>query len=157
MQHETATDLRWWYCSVAKLCPTLWDPTDCSMPGFPVLHYLSEFAQTHVHWESVTPSNHLILWQPLLLPFIFPSIRVFSSESALCIRWPKYWFSFSFSIGPSNELSGLISFGTDWFDLFAVQGTLKSFQHHSWKASIFGAKPALWSSSHICTWLLGKQ
>ena len=87
--------------------------------------------------ESVMPSNHLILCHPLLLlPSIFPSIRVFSSESALPIRWPKYW-SFSFRISPSNEYSGLISFGTDWFDLFAVQGTLKNLlQHHSSKALI---------------------
>ena len=87
--------------------------------------------------ESVMPSNHLILCHPLLLlPSIFPSIRVFSNESALRIRWPKYW-SFSFSISPSNEYSGLISFSTDWWDLLAVQGTLKSLlQHHSSKASI---------------------
>ena len=87
--------------------------------------------------ESLMPSNHLILSCPLLLlPSIFPSIRVFSSESALCIRWPKFW-SFSFSISPSNEYSGLISFRMDWLDLLAVQGTLKSlFQHHSSKASI---------------------
>ena len=87
--------------------------------------------------ESVMPSNHLIFCHPLLLlPSIFPSIRVFSSESALCIRWPKYW-SFSFSISPSDEYSGLISFRIDWFDLLAVQGTLKSLlQHHSSKASI---------------------
>ena len=87
--------------------------------------------------ESVMPSNHLILFQPLLLlPSIFPSVRVFSNESVLCISWPKYW-SFSFSISPSNEYSGLISFRTDWFDLLAVQGTIKSpFQHHSSKASI---------------------
>ena len=87
--------------------------------------------------ESVMPSNHLILCRPLLLlPSIFPSIRVFSNESALCIRWPKYW-SFSFNISPSNEYSGLISFRVDWLDLLAVQGTLKSlFQHHSSKASI---------------------
>ena len=87
--------------------------------------------------ESVMPSNHLILGHPLLLlPSIFPSIRVFPSESILCIRWPKYW-SFSFSISPSNEYSGLISFRMDWFDFLAVQGTLKSlFQHHSSKASI---------------------
>ena len=87
--------------------------------------------------ESVMPSNHLILCCPLLLlPSIFPSIRVFSSESALCMRWPKYW-SFSFSISPSNEHPGLISFRMDWLDLLAVQGTLKSFlQHHSSKASI---------------------
>ena len=87
--------------------------------------------------ESVMPSNHLILCHPLLLlPSIFPSIRVYSNESVLCIRWPKYW-SFSFSISPSNEYSRLISFRIDWFDLFAVQGTLKSLlQHHSSKASI---------------------
>src|SRR5574337_742085 len=87
--------------------------------------------------ESVMPSNHLILCHPLLLPpSIFPSIRVFSNESVLSIRWPKYW-SFSFSINPSNEYSGLISFRMDWFDLLAVQGTLKSLpQHHSSKASV---------------------
>ena len=86
--------------------------------------------------ESVMPSNHLILCHPLLMPSIFPSIRVFSSESVLLIRWPKYW-SFSFSISPSNEYSGLISFRMDWLDLLGVQGTLKSLlQHHSSKASI---------------------
>ena len=86
--------------------------------------------------ESVMPSNHLILCCPLLLPSIFPSIRVFSSESVLCSRWQKYW-SFSFSISPSNEYSGLISSRMDWLDLFAVQGTLKSLlQHHSSKASV---------------------
>ena len=86
--------------------------------------------------ESMMPSNHLILCHPLLLPTIFPSIRVFSNESALCIMWPTYW-SFSFSISPSNECSGLISFKIDWFDLLAVQGTLKSLlQHHSLKASV---------------------
>ena len=88
-------------------------------------------------FESVMPSNHLILSRPLLLlPSIFPSIRVFSNESALCIRWPKYW-NFSFNISPSNEHPGLISFRMDWLDLLAVQGTLKSLlQHHSSKASI---------------------
>ena len=87
--------------------------------------------------ESVMPSNHLILCRPvLLLPWLFPSIRVFSNESALYIRWPRYW-SFSFSINPSNEYSGLISFRIDWFDLLAIQGTLKSLlQHHYWKVSI---------------------
>ena len=96
--------------------------------------------------ESVMPSNHLILCHLLLLlPLIFPSIRVFSNESVLHIRWPKYW-SFSFRISPSNEYSGMISFRIDWFDLLAVQGTLKSLlQHHSSKASI------LWSNSHIHT------
>ena len=104
--------------------------------------------------ESVMPSNHPILCFPLLLlPSIFPSIRVFSNESVLCIRWPKFW-SFSFSIRPSNECSGLISFRMDWFDLLAVQGTLKSLlQTHSLKA-FFGAQPSLWSNSHIYSWLL---
>ena len=86
--------------------------------------------------KSAMPSNHLVLCHPLLLPSIFPSIRVFSNELVLCIRWPKYW-NFSFSISPSNEYSGLISFRMDWLDLLAVQGTLKSLlQHHSSKASI---------------------
>ena len=115
-------------CSVTKFCTTLCDPMDCSMPGFPVLYHLPEFAQTHVHW--VGDDIHLVLcYSLLLLPSVFPSIRVFSSESALCIRWPKYW---SFSISPSSEYSGLISFRIDWFNLLAVQGTLNSLlQHHS--------------------------
>ena len=106
--------------------------------------------------ELVMPSNHLILCSPLLLPpSIFPSIRVFSNESALRIRRPKYW-SFSFSISPSNEYSGLISFRMDWFDLLTVQGTLKSLlQHHSSKVSILLCS-ALWSNSHIHTWPLEK-
>ena len=105
-----------------------------SMPGLPVHHQLPESIQIQ-SIESVRPSNHLILCRPLLLPSIFPSIRVFSNESALHIRWPKYW-SFSFNISPSNEYSGLISFRIDWLDLLAVQGTLKSLlQHHSSKAS----------------------
>ena len=109
---------------------------NCSMPSLPVHHQLLAFTQTHVH-EPVMPSNHLILCRPLfLLPSIFPSISVFSNELALHIRWPKYW-SFSFSICPSNEYSGLISFRIDWFDLLAVKGTLKSLlQRHSSKASI---------------------
>ena len=108
----------------------------CSTPGFPVHHQLPEFTQTHVH-QLVMPSNHLLLCHPLfLLPSIFPSISVFSSESVLRIKWPKYG-SFSFSISPSNEYSGLISFMIDQFDLPAVQGTLKSIlQHHSSKASV---------------------
>ena len=110
---------------------------DCSTPGFPILHHLPEFAQTHVHRVD-DAIHHLILCRPLLLlPSVFPSIRVFSSESVLCNRWPKFW-SFSFSISPSNEYSGLISFRMDWFDLLAVQGTLKSLhQCHSSKASAF--------------------
>ena len=97
--------------------------------------------------KSVMASNHLILCRPLLLPSVFPSIGIFPSKSALPVRWLKYWI-FSFSISPSNEHSGFISFRTDWFDLFAVQGTLKSFlQHHSMK--FFGCQPSLWYNSHI--------
>ena len=132
----------WLYCrSVAQLCPTLCDPMDWSTPELPVHRSLLEVTQ-FMSIELVMPSNHLILCRPLLLlPLIFPSIRVFSSESALWIRWPKYW-SFSFSISPSNEYSGLISFRIDWFDLLSVQGTLKSLlQHHSLKASV------LWCSA----------
>ena len=114
---------------------------DCSTPGFPVHHQLPELAQL-ISIESVMPSNHLILCCPLLLqPLIFPSLRVFSKESVLHIRWPKYW-SFSFSISPSNEYSGQISFRFDWLDFLAIQGTLKSLlQYHSSKASI------LWCSA----------
>ena len=129
------------FSSAAKSCPTLCDSMDCSMPGLPVHHQLLRFTQTHVHWVEI-PSNYLILCHPLLLlPSIFPSIRTFSNESVLHIRWPKYW-SFSFSISPSNEYSGFISFRMDWLDLLAVQGTLKSLlQYHSSKASI------LWHSA----------
>ena len=124
------------FSSVAQLCLTFCNPMDYSTPGFSVLQYIPEFAQTHAHWVG-DAIHHLILWCPLLLlPSIFPSIRVFSNESALCNRWPKYW-SFSFSISPSNEYSGLVSFTMDWLDLLAVQGTPKSLlQHHSSKASI---------------------
>ena len=110
---------------------------DCSTPGLPVHHQLSSLFKL-MSIELVMPSNHLILCHPLLLsPSVFPSIRVFSNESILCIGWPKYW-SFSFTISPSNEYSVLISLGMDWLDLLAVQGTLKSLlQHHSSKASIF--------------------
>ena len=98
--------------------------------------------------ESVMPSYHLILCHPLLLlPSIFPSIRVFTNESFLCIRWPKYW-SFSFSIRSSNEYSGLTSFRIDWFDLFAVQGILKSLLQDHRKYQFFGTQPSLWSNSH---------
>ena len=116
------------FSSVTQSCPTLCKPMDCSTPGLPVHHRLPAFTQIHVHWvgDAIQPSH----------PSIFPSIRVFSNESTLWISWPKYW-SFSFSISPSNVYSGLISFRIDWFDFLAVQGTLKSFlQHHSSKASI---------------------
>ena len=122
------------FCSVSQSCLTLCDPMDCGTPDLPVHHQLPELAQTHVHRVRM-PSNHLILCHLLLPPSIFPSIRVFSNESVLHIGWPKYW-SFSFSISPSNEYSGLISFRINWFDLLAIQGTLKSLlQHHSLKAS----------------------
>ena len=124
------------FSSVTQSCLTLCDPMNRSTPGLHVLHQLPDFTQTHVI-ESVMPSSHLILYHPLLLlPPIPPRIRVFSSESTLRMRWPKYW-SFSFSIIPSKEIPGLISFKMDWLDLLAVQGTLKSLlQHYSSKASI---------------------
>ena len=126
--------------SVSKFCPTLCDPMTAAHQAS-LSFTISRSLLKLMSIESVMPSNHLILCCPLLLSSIFPSIRVFSSELALCIRWPKYW-SFSFSISPSNQYSGLISFRIDWFDLLARQRTLKSLlQHHSWKASI------LWHSA----------
>ena len=123
------------FSSVAQSCPTLCDPMNCSTPGLPIHHQLPEFTQ-HMSIESVMPSNHLFLCCPLLLPSMFPSIRVFSNELALRIRWPNYW-SFSFSISPSNEYSGLISFRIDRFDLLAVRGTLNSLLYlHSGKALV---------------------
>ena len=121
-------------CSV--MSKTLCNPMNHSTPGLPVHHQLPEFTKL-TSIESVMPSNHLIHCRPpLLLPSIFPSIRVFSNESVLHMRWPKYW-SFSFSISPSKEHPGLISFRMDWLDFLAVQGTLRSLlQHHSSKASI---------------------
>ena len=123
-------------CSVTKLCPTLCDPVNCNTPDSPSL---SPWVCSNSHPESVMPSNYLILCcLLLLLPSIFPNIKVLSNELALRIRKPKDW-SFSCSISPSSEYSGLISFRIDWFDLLAVQGTLKSLlQHHSSKASILG-------------------
>ena len=108
--------------SVAQSCPTLCDPMNCSTPGLPVHHQLPESIQTHIHRvsDAIQPSHPLSAL--LFLPSIFLSIRVFSNESALCIRWPKYW-SFSFNISPANEHPGLISFRMDWLDLLAVQGT----------------------------------
>ena len=129
------------FSSVTQSCPTLWDPMNCSTPGLPVHHQLPEFTQTHVLrvGDVIQPSHPLSSPSP---PAPNPSsIRVFSNESTLRMRWPKYW-SFSFSISPSNEHPGLISFRMDWLDLLAVQGTLKSLlQHHSSKASI------LWCST----------
>src|SRR5574337_1102334 len=109
---------------------------DCRTPGFPIHHQLPELAQTHVHRVSDAIQPSYSLSSHLLLPSIFLSIRVFPKESVLCIRWPKHW-SFSFSISPSNENSGFISFRIDWFDLLAVQGTLKCLlQRHNLKALI---------------------
>ena len=125
-----------YFSSVTQSCPTLCDPMDCSTPGFPVQLQLLEFTQTHVHWVGYAIQAFRLCPPLLILPSIFPSIGVFSNESVFHIRWPEYW-SFSFSISPSNEYSGLISCRIDWFDLLAVQGTRKSlFQHHSSKASI---------------------
>ena len=108
--------------------------------------------------QLVMPSNNLVICCPLLLlPSIFPRIRVFSNESALCIRWPKYW-GFRFSYSPPTEYSGLISFRIDWFDLLAIQGTLKSLlQHHTLKDELCGIQSSLWFNSHIHTWLLEKS
>ena len=154
--------------SVAKSCPTLCDPMNLSMPSFPVLHCLLELLKL-LSIESVMPSNYLIACCPLLLlPSTFPSIRVFPSESTICIRWPKYW-NFSFSINPSNEYSGWLPLGLDWFDLLAVQGTLKSSPtsqfksisssalslvydptitsvHNSWKSHSFDYADHCWQS-----------
>ena len=139
----------WTAACQASLC----DPLDCSILGFPVLHHLLELAQT-TSIELVMPSNHLVLCHLLLhLPSIFTSIRVFSNESALCIR---YW-NFSFSISPSNEYSGLISFRIDWFDLLAVQRFSRVFSNIMvQKHQFFRTQPSLWSNSHIHTWLLEK-
>ena len=126
---------------------------DCSTPGLPVHHQLPEPTQIHVHQisDSIQPSHPLS--SLLLLPSILLSIRVFSSESVLHIRWPKYW-SLNFSISPSNEYSGLISFRMNWLGLLAVQGTLKSLlQHHSSPIPKFGAQLSLQSNSHIHTWM----
>ena len=128
--------LRHYCCSAAQSCPTLCEPMDCSTPGLPVHHHLQELSQVHIHGvgDAIQPSHPLLSF--LLLLSIFPSIRVFYNELVLCIRWPKYW-SFSFSISPSKEYPGLVSFRMDWFAPLLVRRTLKSLlQHHSSKASI---------------------
>ena len=132
---------------VAQSCPTLCNPMNCGTPGLPI-HHNSRTLHKPMSIELVMLSNQFILCHPLLLlPSIFPSIRVFSKVSAVRTRWPKYW-SFSFSISPSKEYSELISFRVDWFDFLSVQGTLKSLlQHHQF----FSTQPSLWSNSDICT------
>ena len=140
-----------WFSSVAQLCPILCNAMDCSTPGFPV-HHQSRSLLKLMSIESVMLSNHLILCCPLLLlDSVFPSIRVFSKESALCIRWPKYW-SFSFSISPSNEYSGLISFRMDWLDLLAVEGIPRAFSNTTvQKHQFFSTQLSLKSNTHIHT------
>ena len=142
-------------CSVTQSCPTFQPHGAAHEASLSSTVSQSLLKLTSI--DSVMPSNRLILCRPLLLlPPIFPSIRVFSNELALRIRWPKYW-SVSFSISLPNEYSRLISFRMDWFDHFAVQGTLKSlFQHHNSKASILRCSAFLWSNSHICMWPLEK-
>ena len=138
-------------CSVAQLCPTLCDPMDCSTPGFPVHHQLPKLAQTHVYrlGDAIQPSHPLSFPSPVT--FNLSSIKVFSNELVLHIRWPKYW-NFSFSINPSDEYAGLISFWMNWFDLLAVQGNLKSLlQYHSSKHHFFSCQLSLQSNSHIHT------
>ena len=137
-------------CSVSKSHSLR--PHGLQHAGFPALQYLLEFAQTYVHWvdDVIQPCHPL--------PLVFPSIRVFSSESSLCIRWPKYW-TFSFSISPSSEYSGLISFRIEFPRVFFLES--KEFPRvftstTVWKHQFFSAQPSLWSSSHICTWLLEK-
>ena len=142
---ENDPDFRFQFSSVAQSSPTLCEPMDCSTPGFLFTTNSCSLLKL-MSIKSVMPSNHLIVCCPLLLlPSIFPSIRVFSNELALHIRWPEYW-SFSFRTSPSNEYSALISFRIDWFDLFTVQGTHKSLlQHHSSETSV------LWHSAFLMT------
>ena len=133
--------------SHVQLFVTPWTATSQTLLTFTISWSLLKLMSI----ESMMPSNHLILCHPLLLSSIFPSIKIFSNESALCIRWPKYW-SFSFRISSSKEYSELISFRIDWFDLLAVQGTLKYLlQHTVQQHQFFGAQPSLWSNYHICT------
>ena len=142
-------------CSVAQSCLTLCNPMDWACQtslSFNISQRLLKLLSN----ESMMPSYHLILCHPLLLPSIFPSVRVFPDDSVLHIRWPKYW-SFGFSIRPSSEYSGLISFRVDWCDHLAVQGLSRVFSSTIvQKHQFFGAQPSLWSNSHIHTWLLKK-
>ena len=138
--------------SLVRLFATPWTAARQASPS--ITHSQSLLKLMSI--KLVVPSNHLILCCPLLPPSVFPSITVFSKESVLRIRWPKYW-SFNLSISPSSEDSGLIFFRMDWLDLLAVQETLKSLlQHHSSKVQFFDAQPSLWSNSPIHTWLLEK-
>ena len=143
------------FSSVTQSCPTLCGPMDCSIPGSPVLHYAPEFAQINVHWvhDAIQPSQSL-------LPFSPPALNLSQNQSLF--QWVSslyqviypilYW---SFSISPSSEYSGLISFRTDWFDLLAFQGLTRVLSITTvWKHQFFSVQPSLWSKSHICTWIL---
>ena len=147
-----------YYFSVTQSCPTLCDPMHCSTPGFPVLHHLLEFPQTHVHWvgDAIQPSHPMSSPSHLALN-LSQHQNLFQWVSSF-IGWPKDWsFSFSFSISPSNEYSGLISFRIDWFDLLPVQGTLRSLlQHQSLKPSVLWCSTFFMVQLHIHTWLLEK-
>ena len=140
-------------CLVARLCPTLCDPMDCSTPGSSVFHYFLEFAQIRVHWvsDAIQPSHPLSPPSPPALS-LSQHQGLFSNELALHIRWPKDW-SFNFSISLSNEYSVLTSFRIDWLDLLGVKGTLSRLFSNTtvWKHLFFGVQPSLWSSSHIRT------
>ena len=145
----------WWWCfTVVKSCPTLCDPMNCNTSDFPILHISLSFL-TFMSIESVMPFNHVILCHPLLLlPSIFHSIRVFSNEPDLHIRWPKYW---SFSTSPSNEYLGLISLKIGWFVLLLSKGLSRIFSSTTVQNNqFFGTQPSLWPNSHIHTWLLEK-
>ena len=135
-------------CSLAQSCLTLCDPMDCSTPGFLILRYLPELAQTHIDQVGDTIQPSCLLSSPSPPAFNLSQHQGLFNEPALCIRWPKYW-SFGFSISPSNEYSRFISFRSDWFDLLAVQGILKSSPTPVRKHQFFGAQPFLWSNSHI--------
>ena len=146
-------------CSVGRSCPTLCDPMDCSTSGFPVLHHLPELAQTHIHQvgDAIQPSHPLS--SPSPPAFNFPSIRVFSSELALCIRWPKYW-SFNFSISPSNEYQGWYPLGLTGLISLQSKGLSRVYSPQLnttvQKHQFFGTQPSFWSNCHICTWVLEK-
>ena len=144
------------FSSVTQSCPSLCNPMDCSTQSFPVHHKILELAQTHVHWV-VMASNHFILCRPLLLlPSIFPRIRVFSNESALCIRWPKFGASTSASVLPMN-IQDLFPLGlTGWISLQSKDSQESSPHHSPQKHQFLCAQPSLRSNSHIHTWLLEK-
>ena len=154
---QTWSSLSCCCCLVAQFCQTLWDPMACSTTGFPVLHYHPGGLLKPMSIEPVMPSNRLIIYCPLLLlPSIFPSISVFSNESALHIRWPKYW-NFSLSISPSNEYSRLFPLGLTGLISLLSEGLSKVIDSTTVRRhQFFSAQPSLGSSSHIPTWLLEK-